>query len=113
MKKADTLRIEEEGAMASGASEISWAPRVLRGRFAGCTRRKPRAFSMRSWLVNTLNNLRQPTRAACVNLIQGKLRDVVAFLNELSYGDATASKLKGTKQRWTATLRSMSKWHPK
>ena len=62
---------------------------------------------------NTLNNRRQPTRAACVNLIAGKLRDVVAFLNELSYGEATAPELKDTKTRWTDTLYSMSKWHPK
>ena len=62
---------------------------------------------------NTVESRRQPTRAACVNLIEGRLRDVVAFLNELSYGDATASALKATRTRWTKTLRSMSKWHPK
>jgi len=62
---------------------------------------------------NLVKGERLPTRAACVNLIEGKLTDVVTFLNELTYGDATAPGVKETRANWTKTLRSMSKWHPK
>ncbi|MHC5056264.1 MAG: hypothetical protein ACYTKD_16310 [Planctomycetota bacterium] len=43
-----------------------------------------------------------PTRAACVNLIQGKLKDVVEFLDRLSAGTSRAQR---TKSRWRAEAR--------
>ena len=62
---------------------------------------------------NLLDGVQQPTRAACVNLIEGKLTDVVAFLNELTYGDGTTAEVKRTKSEWTDTLNSIPWWHPK
>ena len=62
---------------------------------------------------NLVSGRRRPTRAACVNLIEGRLTDVVAFLNDLAYGNASAAELKDTRATWMRTLRSMSKWHPK
>jgi len=62
---------------------------------------------------NLVQGRRLPTRAACVNLIEGRLTDVVAFLNELSYGDATAAEIQDSRAEWTQTLHSMSKWHPR
>jgi len=62
---------------------------------------------------NTVKNLSQPTRAACVNLIEGKLTDVVAFLNALTYSNRTDRRIVRTRGGWKAILESMSKWHPK
>lgn len=41
-----------------------------------------------------------PTRAGCVNLIGGKLREVVAFLEELTYGEASTPELAEHRQLW-------------
>ena len=62
---------------------------------------------------NTVKNLHQPTRAACVNLIEGRLSDVVAFLNELTYGNGIAKRMIRTQDNWKSTLDGMSKWHLK
>ncbi len=42
----------------------------------------------------------QPTRAACVNLIDGKLTDVVAFLNDLAYSPAGDPNLIASRDAW-------------
>ena len=42
----------------------------------------------------------QPTRAAGVNLIQGRLTDVVQFLDELTYGDQIPKVMKQTREVW-------------
>ena len=41
-----------------------------------------------------------PTRAGCVNLIGGKLRQVVAFLEELTYGEASTPELEEHRRHW-------------
>lgn len=45
-----------------------------------------------------------PTRAACVNLIDGRLTDVVDFLNQLAYGPAGDSKLEENRDNWRKAL---------
>ncbi len=45
-----------------------------------------------------------PTRAAAVNLIQGKLTDVVRFLDELTYGEAATAELEQQRHDWRETL---------
>jgi hypothetical protein len=45
-----------------------------------------------------------PTRAAAVNLIQGKLTDVVRFLDELTYGEAASAELESGRREWRDTL---------
>ena len=41
-----------------------------------------------------------PTRAGCVNLIAGKLWEVVAFLEELTYGEASTPELAQHRRHW-------------
>jgi len=41
-----------------------------------------------------------PTRAACVNLIKGRLRDVERLLDDLAYGEGTRPEIVATRQRW-------------
>jgi hypothetical protein len=45
-----------------------------------------------------------PTRAVGVNLIQGKLADVVQFLDELTYGEETTSGLLERRENWRRNL---------
>ena len=49
-----------------------------------------------------------PTRAACVNLIEGKLRDVVAFLDQLAYGEESHPRLRATRDSWRESIRKAS-----
>jgi hypothetical protein len=52
-----------------------------------------------------------PTRAACVNLIQGRLTDVVAFLDELTYGNNAVPQIAQTRDTWRANVDAMrSAW---
>jgi hypothetical protein len=55
----------------------------------------------------------QPTRAVCVNLIKGKLTDVVAFLDELTYGDGAAPEMLAARDAWRENLHHAGAWHPK
>jgi len=61
---------------------------------------------------NTLEGLRKPTRAVGVNLIEGRLTDVVSFLNRLTYGDGTDERIVRTRNKWRSTLDGID-WHPK
>lgn len=51
----------------------------------------------------------QPTRAACVNLIEGKLTDVTAFLDELAQG-IDDPELTETYQAWSTTRDRVRQW---
>jgi len=51
--------------------------------------------------------LRQPTRATCVNLIEGTLSKVIRFLDGLSYGDGRAPDLDETRSTWRTKLNSI------
>ena len=53
----------------------------------------------------------KPGRAGCVNLIEGRLRDVFFFLNELSYGEDGAQGLSETKREWDR--KRDKSWSPK
>ena len=88
---------------------------VIRYEQAGTPKRKILTVDqvIHEFHYNTVKNLHQPTRAACVNLIEGKLTDVVAFLNELTYGNGIAKRMIRTRDNWKSTLDGMSKWHLK
>lgn len=43
-------------------------------------------------------------RAAAVNVIEGRLRDVVALLEELAYGDGSTPGVREARERWKATI---------
>ncbi len=45
-----------------------------------------------------------PTRAAAVNLVSGRLTDVVQFLDTLSYGTGTDPELRRVYARWRANV---------
>jgi hypothetical protein len=49
----------------------------------------------------------KPTRAAAVNLISGRLTDVVHFLDTLSYGAGNSPELRRVYARWRANVESV------
>jgi len=55
-----------------------------------------------------------PTRPVGVNLIEGRLSDVVPFLDELSYGKGIPREADANRQAWRATLDEMRErdWLP-
>ncbi len=50
----------------------------------------------------------RPCRAAAVNLISGRLKDVVEFLDSLAYGAGSAPELRRVHARWQAGIRASS-----
>jgi hypothetical protein len=55
------------------------------------------------WLVQ--EGMKVPTRAAAVNLIEGRLTDVVLFLDELTYGDRGEPELRASHEAWRDRLK--------
>jgi hypothetical protein len=47
-----------------------------------------------------------PGRPGCVNLIGGRLGEVMRFLDELTYGPSTAPELGATRERWREYVRA-------
>lgn len=45
-----------------------------------------------------------PTRAACVNLIEGNYHEVVDFLDRLTYGEASTPGTQAARGEWRKTL---------
>ncbi len=45
-----------------------------------------------------------PTRAVAVNLIEGRLHEVVDFLDSISYGDQSTPGLRESRQEWRQTI---------
>ena len=50
----------------------------------------------------------RPGRAAAVNLISGRLTDVIQFLDSLAYGPGTSPELRRVHAQWRASLKSIS-----
>jgi predicted RNA-binding Zn-ribbon protein involved in translation (DUF1610 family) len=53
-----------------------------------------------------------PTRPVAVNLIQGKMRDVVAFLDRLTYGERSTPGMRQTQAQWEERLDVHPDWFP-
>ena len=51
-----------------------------------------------------------PTRPAAVNLIQGRLPDVIAFLDDLHAGECGTAGLQGSHARWRGNSKNVSGW---
>jgi hypothetical protein len=51
-----------------------------------------------------------PHRSAANNLIEGNHEQVVAFLDQLSYGDASTPEAHDTHATWHATMRQMQRF---
>ena len=55
---------------------------------------------------NLVKGRTQATRPACVNLIEGRLGQVMDFLNELTYGIDYGPEMEQTHTKWSKILRS-------
>ena len=53
-----------------------------------------------------------PTRPVAVNLIEGKLRDVIKFLDNLTYSDSSTPGVKAHYDEWDETIEMKIKWIP-
>ena len=53
-----------------------------------------------------------PTRPVAVNLIQGKLGDVVAFLDSLTYGEGSTPGMEENRAEWERNLDANPDWYP-
>jgi len=51
-----------------------------------------------------------PTRPVAVNLIEGRLGEVIDFLDALSYGDASTPGLEATRDQWMDRSRVVRRW---
>jgi ribosomal protein S18 acetylase RimI-like enzyme len=51
-----------------------------------------------------------PTRPVAVNLIEGRLRDVIALLDELTYGKDSTPGLAETKATWDKRIENAKSW---
>jgi hypothetical protein len=52
-----------------------------------------------------------PTRPVAVNLIEGRLSDVVAFLDRLSYGDQSTPGMRETYTQWDQNIDANRNWY--
>jgi hypothetical protein len=53
-----------------------------------------------------------PTRPVAVNLIEGRLRDVVIFLDRLTYGEDSTPSLEETYAEWNEKIEVNRDWYP-
>jgi hypothetical protein len=53
-----------------------------------------------------------PTRPVAVNLIEGRLGDVVAFLERLSYGEKSTPGTRETLAQWDKNIEANRDWYP-
>ena len=51
-----------------------------------------------------------PTRPVAVNLIQGRLGEVIAFLDSLSYGEASTPGTKEQREEWVTNSQNVRNW---
>jgi hypothetical protein len=51
-----------------------------------------------------------PTRPVAVNLIQGKMTVVEAFLDDLAYGDGADAQLRTNRRVWRENLAARDRW---
>jgi hypothetical protein len=60
------------------------------------------------WYLKT----NKPTRPVAVNLIEGRLRDVVVFLDQLTYGEKSTPGLDRTYVVWDEKIEMNRDWYP-
>lgn len=58
--------------------------------------------------VNLVKQYHGPTRATCVNLIEGNLREVMQFLDALTYGEGNAPEMQQRYVEWRETVSEMN-----
>ena len=57
-------------------------------------------------------NVDSPTRPVAINLIKGRLGEVVAFLDSLSYSDMSTPGLKQNVAEWDKNIEVSRSWYP-
>ncbi len=50
------------------------------------------------------------TRPVAVNLVEGKLPEVIAFLDELTYGETSTPGLAQTREEWVRNSQNVRQW---
>ena len=53
----------------------------------------------------------EPTRPVAVNLIEGRLRQVIGFLDNLSYGEKSTPGTKDNKASWDKNIQPARGWY--
>ena len=53
----------------------------------------------------------KPTRPVAINLIEGRLREVIAFLDRLTYGDKSTPELLESKAAWNENVQFAREWY--
>ena len=51
-----------------------------------------------------------PTRPVGVNLIEGRLGEVIAFLDSLSYGEGSTLGVKEKQEEWVTNSQNVRNW---
>lgn len=54
--------------------------------------------------------LDRPTRPVAVNLIEGRLRDVIALLDDLSYSECSTPGMQDERTQWSHNVRWAREW---
>jgi len=55
--------------------------------------------------------MERPTRPVAVNLIQGKMNEVVAFLDSLTYGEGGAPEMGEALEEWSRNIDANREWY--
>jgi hypothetical protein len=53
-----------------------------------------------------------PTRPVAVNLIEGRMGDVVAFLERLNYSEKSTPGTRETREEWNQNIEANRNWYP-
>ena len=58
------------------------------------------------------DKVNSPTRPVAVNLIEGRMGEVVAFLDSLSYSEKTAPGIRTNLAEWDKNIEANRRWYP-
>lgn len=98
-----------KGKQLSGAEPVLAVMREFIGQFSRTRDLREKTFAIDRlihqfhWYVNTKKNLRS-VRPMAANLIEGKVSDIVAFLDKLTYGEASTPGMAEQHDEWRTTL---------
>jgi hypothetical protein len=61
----------------------------------------------------SIHHMRTPTRPVAVNLIDGRLNDVIAFLERLTFGEQSTPGLTENRDEWLEKIQNAKSWGKK
>jgi len=80
-------------------------------RFPGAQKPQEKMFLIDQLLHGFHWDLKQnPTRPVAVNLIEGRLYEVIAFLDTLSYGEASTPGVMEKREEWVKNTGNVRRW---